>query len=52
MKMNASAHAPKTKPINPNLVRRLLRRPVRRLVLRSFSVGGSLGEDGSLLVAP
>jgi hypothetical protein len=35
---------PKTNPIKPNLVRR----PVRRLVRRSFSEVGSFSEDGSL----
>ena len=34
----------KTNPIKPNLVRR----PVRRLVRRSFSEVGSFSEDGSL----
>ncbi len=31
----------------PNLSRRLVHRPVRRLVHRSFSEDGSLGEGGS-----
>jgi hypothetical protein len=38
MKMNAIGHLVKTDPLKPNLV--------RRPVLRSFSVGGSLGEGG------